>query len=408
MRGRVAILLVLIVAGSPLEADAAELPLGARSLDERRTTVSVLPGLRWTSIVREGGPWRVNVLAVERLSLAGRVEGVLSNERVAGLERPSAMARRTGAAAGVNGGFFAVDGDPVGALAIAGRLLSEPVARRSALVVPLDPGAKPRIAPLTFAGSVVSGRGPTRLLDGIDRRRGRIPACGGRGGDIPTELPNSALTCSDPSELVLLSPSFGTTPPRSGIEALLRGNVVERVGPPAAGLVPAGALVLSGSGDAAAFLSGSLAAGETASVQVRLRAGRRPLAVGNQALVTGGGPRLLRRGRVSVAARPEGFAPLGGPDFFGAFVASRHPRTLAGVKADGTLLLVTVDGRRAGWSAGVTLPEAARVMRSLGARDALNLDGGGSTGMVVRGEVVSRPSDRAGERAVSDGIFVLP
>ena len=111
---------------------------------------------------------------------------------------------------------------------------------------------------------------------------------------------------------------------------------------------------------------------------------------------------------MSVAARPEGFAPLEAPGFFGSFVASRHPRTLAGVKADGTLLLVTVDGRRTGWSTGVTLPEAARVMRSLGARDALNLDGGGSTGMVVRGEVVSRPSDRAGERAVSDGIFVLP
>ena len=69
---------------------------------------------------------------------------------------------------------------------------------------------------------------------------------------------------------------------------------------------------------------------------------------------------------------------------------------------------MTVDGRRAGWSAGVTLPEAARVMRSLGARDALNLDGGGSSGMVVRGELVSRPSDPSGERAVSDGIFVLP
>ena len=78
----------------------------------------------------------------------------------------------------------------------------------------------------------------------------------------------------------------------------------------------------------------------------------------------------------------EGFAPLSAPWFYGSFVAGRHPRTLAGVQEDGTLLLVTVDGRRAGWSAGVTLPEAARVMRALGARDALNLDGGGSTALV--------------------------
>ena len=117
-----------------------------------------------------------------------------------------------------------------------------------------------------------------------------------------------------------------------------------------------------------------------------------------QTLVVGGGPRLLRAGRVAVTAKAEGFAPPQAPAFFGTFVAARQPRTLAGVRADGTLLLVTVDGRRPGWSVGMTLPEAARLMRSLGARDALNLDGGGSTTMIVRGEVVNRPSDRGGER----------
>jgi exopolysaccharide biosynthesis protein len=48
------------------------------------------------------------------------------------------------------------------------------------------------------------------------------------------------------------------------------------------------------------------------------------------------------------------------------------------------------------------------VMQSLGARDALNLDGGGSTTMVVRGAVVNFPSDPTGERPLSDGVFVLP
>ena len=78
------------------------------------------------------------------------------------------------------------------------------------------------------------------------------------------------------------------------------------------------------------------------------------------------------------------------------------------MRADGRLILVTVDGRRPGWSAGVTLAEAARLMRSLGARDALNLDGGGSSAMTVRGRVVSRPSDAGGERPVSDALVVLP
>jgi Phosphodiester glycosidase len=388
-------------------ASASELPLGSRSLDERRERVTVATGVRWTSIVREGGPWRVNALAIDRARATGAVSGLLSNNRIAGLERPSAMARRTSATAGVNGGFFAADGDPVGALAVGGRLLSEPVGGRSALIVPSDPAQPVRVARTEFAGVVRAG-GEGRLVDGVERERGFVPACGGRGGDRPTQRPNSALTCTDSSELVMLSPRYGKTPPSTGSEALLRGGQVTRLGPASGRRVPSGALLLSGSGGAADFLSRALSVGSRPDVEVAVNAGGEPLALAGAALVTGGGPRLVTRGRISVAARPEGFAPLEAPGFFGSFVASRQPRTLAGVRADGRLLLVTVDGRRPGWSAGVTLREAARVMRSLGARDALNLDGGGSTAMVIRGELVSRPSDPSGERAVSDGIFLLP
>jgi hypothetical protein len=92
------------------------------------------------------------------------------------------------------------------------------------------------------------------------------------------------------------------------------------------------------------------------------------------------GPRSLEEQRASARVTPgvtwTRIARAGGP---------WRPRTLAGVRPDGRLLLVTIDGRRPGWSAGVTLPEAARVMRSLAARDALHLDGGGSTTMTVRG-----------------------
>ena len=146
----------------------------------------------------------------------------------------------------------------------------------------------------------------------------------------------------------------------------------------------------------------------SASVSLDLRAGRLSFAPGAFAAITGGGPRLLDDGRLAVASGPEGFAPPGSPSFFDAFVASRNPRTLAGVRADGTLLLVTVDGRRRGWSAGVTLVEAARVMRYLGAEDALNLDGGGSTAMTVGRRLVNRPSDPGGERPVSDALLALP
>lgn len=75
----------------------------------------------------------------------------------------------------------------------------------------------------------------------------------------------------------------------------------------------------------------------------------------------------------------------------------RHPRTAAGVTADGhTLILLTVDGRQPAHSVGVTLPELADLMLELGAADALNLDGGGSTSFYLRradGSVVTnRPS----------------
>jgi Phosphodiester glycosidase len=182
--------------------------------------------------------------------------------------------------------------------------------------------------------------------------------------------------------------------------------------------VPRDGLLLTGTGDAARFLRDVALPRSRAQVALRLTADGVPLPLapgtaapglpGEPALVVGGGPRLLRAGRVAVSAKAEGFAPPQAPAFFGAFVASRQPRTLAGVRPDGTLLLAVVDGRRPGWSVGMTLPEAARLMRSLGARDALNLDGGGSSAMTVRGELVSMPSDRVGERPVSDGLFVLP
>jgi hypothetical protein len=403
---------MLLFAGVLLHCPAAlaarELPLGSRSLDERRASVRVAPGVTWTRIVRGGGPWRVHVLSVDRRALRGRLTGVLSNRRIEGRERASAMARRARAVAGVNGGYFAADGDPVGALAIGGRLLIEPVDGRSALVVPLEPNRAARVVALSFAGTVVSG-GRERLVDGVERLRGSIPACGGRGGDVPTEEPNSALTCTDRSELVVLSPHFGTyTRTRGGLEAVVHSGSVAALESGGNAAIPPDGAVLSGSGDAARFLAEAAPPGSRPEVRLGLLAAGRWLTLAEQQLVVGGGPRLLARGRILVRSRVEGFAPLEAPSFFGSFVASRNPRTLAGVRRDGRILLVTIDGRRPGWSAGVTLPEAARVMRALGARDALNLDGGGSTTMTVRGEAVNFPSDPTGERAVSDGVFVLP
>jgi exopolysaccharide biosynthesis protein len=84
----------------------------------------------------------------------------------------------------------------------------------------------------------------------------------------------------------------------------------------------------------------------------------------------------------------------------------RNPRTIAGVTRAGHVLLVTVDGREPGHSVGASFVEEAAIMRNLGAVDALNLDGGGSTAMVASGQLLTQPSDATGERPVGDTILL--
>ena len=84
----------------------------------------------------------------------------------------------------------------------------------------------------------------------------------------------------------------------------------------------------------------------------------------------------------------------------------RAPRTALGIKKDGTLLRVGVDGRNNN-SAGLTLAELATYMLRLGAREAVNFDGGGSSVMAINGLVVNKPSDGK-ERPVSIGLGLFP
>ena len=86
---------------------------------------------------------------------------------------------------------------------------------------------------------------------------------------------------------------------------------------------------------------------------------------------------------------------------------ARNPRTGVGLDAEGRVLLVTVDGRRPGYSVGMSILEFARQFKRLGAKWALNLDGGGSTTMWVKGRVINRPTDPYGERSVSSALLVL-
>ncbi len=79
---------------------------------------------------------------------------------------------------------------------------------------------------------------------------------------------------------------------------------------------------------------------------------------------------------------------------------------MIGTAGDGRIWLITVDGRNKALSLGMSFAELQTLITRVGLVDALNLDGGGSTTMVVKGAVVNHPSDATGPRRVSDAIIV--
>jgi hypothetical protein len=86
---------------------------------------------------------------------------------------------------------------------------------------------------------------------------------------------------------------------------------------------------------------------------------------------------------------------------------ARQPRTLIGHFDNGDLLLIVIDGRRKGWSSGVTLEEAQRKLQEFQVVDAYNLDGGGSSAFYYKGRILNRPSDGR-ERPVVSNLVIMP
>jgi hypothetical protein len=102
------------------------------------------------------------------------------------------------------------------------------------------------------------------------------------------------------------------------------------------------------------------------------------------------GPLLVHEGRSVInESDPEGFS-AGAGQFDSDITIGRYPRCALGV-SDDELLAVCCDGRRSGVDAGLELSELAQLMVSFGAREAINLDGGGSATLVHRGHLLNRP-----------------
>lgn len=112
-----------------------------------------------------------------------------------------------------------------------------------------------------------------------------------------------------------------------------------------------------------------------------------------------GGPVLVQNGKVMVTNNEEW-------KFAGKAINDKHPRTAMGYTADGRIIILVVEGRAPGRAEGTTLTQTAEMLVSIGCVEALNLDGGGSSCLLVNGKETIRPSDKEGQRAIP-GIFYI-
>lgn len=335
------------------------------------TVRTISPGIRYGHQRRglAAGPLIVNYLEIDLSDPEIEVKSVLAQDQVYGREYVSRMAMQNNAIAAVNGLFFAPDGRPLGLIVIDGRVISEPYANRTAI------GFKPGetiIGTVGFSGRVTNlSNGQSIPLSGINRPRST-------------------------DEVIIYTADHGVTSRTNefGVDLIVIDQEIVEICEGNA-LIPEAGVVISGHGTARDFLLENFAVGDRLEWAITLEPDW--LAEGFVDLI-GGGPRLVENGRINITGELERFQP--------DVLYSRAPRTALGVTKDNKLLLVTVNGRQPGISVGMTLTELAELMLELGAINAMNLDGGGSTTMVIRNQVLNLPSDGI-ERPVSNGIMII-
>lgn len=115
----------------------------------------------------------------------------------------------------------------------------------------------------------------------------------------------------------------------------------------------------------------------------------------------GGGPVLLQNGEIKVTNNEE-------LKFTGKAINDKHPRTAMGYTKDNKLIILVIEGRNPGIAEGSTLIQEAQILMDIGCPEALNLDGGGSSCMLVNGKETIKPSDKEGQRPVPAVFIVKP
>jgi len=287
--------------------------------------------------------------------------------------------------AAINGDFFSFDTHrPISNQMVRGKFAhGVPIRNRYHFAV--DSDGRPYMEALTFRGSLTLPDETTLAIQGINRTASdagvlafnrffgdRTPS--GRNilemvliHDAPAELPDSGIDQSTGSGI---NQHFHIQALHEGGETSIPDNgYVVRVQDP----------------DKAAAMASALKTGDRVTIRAGFRPDHRRLTD-----VMGGGVRILDDGR-----------PYRGTN------EARHPRTFVAMDRDTTMVyLCTVDGRQM-TSIGMSYREMADVLLQLGAWHAVNLDGGGSTTLVIRNEVANSPSDPGGERRVANALMLV-
>ena len=357
--------------------------------DSAQAFQTIAPGIEHLQIVRghksdkeATGPWLINFLRVDLAKAKLRL--VHGMDEAVGLETVSSLAARYDAIAAVNSGYFRTTGtyrgDSIGVDVLNGKLLSEPYNNRASMGL-IESAGKTEVifGHLKFSASLSAGTSARHVVDGFNRPRAE-------------------------NELIVFTPEFHRTTLTNpdGLELVVRqGRVIERRDRKGSSEIPADGFVVSVSGSARQWALEKLRAGTRVKLNSSLTAVEPEQAPGwkHAANIIGAGPQLIKDGRVQITTEAEKMLPN--------FATDRHPRTAVGRLMDGRILFVTVDGRQPGISVGMPLTELAALLLEFGATEAINLDGGGSTTMVIRNKIVNKPSDATGERPVSDAILIF-
>jgi hypothetical protein len=395
----VAIVAACVPRPSPRVAALPSLPVLAA---ESSTVDTVAPGLVHRSYWIARGPWAIQVLDVDR-AVCWSLVALKAGGRAVGRERTSVLVRALAdspaeVGGGVNADFFTFTppGVPIGPHVAAGRVIAGPGTRPA---LALDGAGAPFIGTFAARGFASISGDSLPVAAWNQRRLPGLALFDGAWGPL-TDSATGAVEVVVARTGRSRDSIVGAGPAAAGENAPAEGTVLA-VDTLTAGVpVPADGVVLVLGRDGAADLRRRLAAVRSGA-PVRWAVRLEPF-VPREAV--GGFPVLLRDSVPAADLDSAGGA---------AFGPVRHPRTAVGLAAGGRrLLLIVVDGRQRPYSDGMTLRELAGVLLQLGAATALNLDGGGSTTMVVRApdgtmRIANRPSDAAGERPVANALAVV-